>query len=243
MAACGLDITGSPADPSNDAGADATPNVGEASTDAPSDVVSVPDAAVDADADPPDLPTLELTTTTPGPELDLDVEGTGGWAHWGLNEDEDAFNRRDGFVDAITNFQLTVASGGTNLRTFKDNRTTIKWANGTPTASTNGTRHGIYSKDNQPTFTVPVKVTPQTTEVIVYAGLFRAKTRLVATLGDEDAAPTKTAEHDHEPGNADFRFAFAVHAVKDSALTIRWTMLSPYDSNNSNVTLVAVTIR
>lgn len=244
VAACGLEVTGSAGTP-GESSLD-PPATGDASpADAPAVDDIVEDSGIPADAAPdaPDVPMLDLVTTTPPANLDLDLEGTAGWAHWGLNEDKDAFNRRAGFLDAIPTFQLSVASGGMNLRTFKDNRTTIVWAQGSPTASTAGTRHGVYSKDNQPTFTLQVPVKPTTKELVIYAGLHRAKARLVATLGDGDDAPTKTEEHDVEPGNADFRFAFAHHAPSDTVLTVTWSLLEKYDNNNSNVTLVAATLR
>jgi hypothetical protein len=245
VAACGLDITGSPlsVDASTEPQAVDDASLPDASPVDDDVVVDGGDTGGDVVVDAPDLPTLSLKTTTPPADLDLDVEGTAGWAHWGLDEDKNAFNRRDGFLDAISNFQLSVAAGGTNLRTFKDNRTNIVWAHGTPTESTDGTRHGVYSKDNQPTFTLRATVKPTTTELALYGGLHRAKARLVATLGDEVDAPTQSADYDFEPDNADYRFALAHHVTKETVLTITWTLLSKYDNNNSNVTLVAATLR
>lgn len=246
-AACGLGITGAAPDDealAGDAGgagsdpADAAGAVdgGGSSRDADDQV----DAGPDADAD---VNSFTLTTTTPGPELDLDVEGTAGWAHWGFNANTNAFNQHASFVGAIPTFQVSVPSGGINLRTMSDNRTRITWAQGTPTAVSTGTLNGVYSRDDRVSFTLRVPLGPATSELALYAGLHRAKAEIVVTLGDGEGAPVRAATFDFEPGNADFRFAIAHRVVSDTELTIRWSMIEKHDSNNSNVTLIAATLR
>lgn len=245
--ACGLDVVGTvvdanvPADPE----ASEPPRVRDATVDdAPPPVADAEiDAASDVVVDAPLQTFLSLTTTTPPADLDLDVEGVLGWAHWGLDANKDAFNQRVGFIGAIPTFELTVPSGGINLRTFQDNRTTIRWAQGTPTQSTTGTKHGVYSKDTRPTFTLRVPVTSATNELVVYASLFKASASFSASLGEGDDAPTKTATFDEDGDNRDLRFAIGHHVEKDTMLVVRWSLVQKYDQNNSNVTLVAATLR
>ncbi|MBX3197459.1 MAG: hypothetical protein KF894_04825 [Labilithrix sp.] len=246
-AACGLGITG--AAPDGDAlagdagGADSSDAAGDVDAGGSSgDAEDQVDAAPDADADA-DVNSLTLTTTTPGSDLDLDIEGTAGWAHWGFNANTNAFNQHASFVGAIPTFQVSVPSGGINLRTMSDNRTRITWAQGTPTAVSTGTLNGVYSRDNRVTFTLRVPLSPATSELALYAGLHRAKAEIVVTLGDEEGAPVRAATFDFEPGNADFRFAIAHRVASDTMLTIRWSMIEKYDQGNSNVTLVAATLR
>ncbi|MBX3208962.1 MAG: hypothetical protein KF764_28275 [Labilithrix sp.] len=238
-AACGLGITGSASDEEAPSGAGTAPADASLNPDAG----AAPRDAADEPVDEPDVDALTLATTTPASTLDLDVEGPAGWAHWGLNANPNAYNQRSGFAGAIPTFQLTVATGAGNVRTMTDGRTTIRWTEGTPTATSSGTVNGVYSKDNGPTFTLRVPLTPKTRELVIYAGLHRAKAMFVATLGDGADAITRTETFDVPPGNADYRFALAHHVTKDTDLTIRWSLLEKYDMGNSNVTLIAATLR
>ncbi|MBN9159815.1 MAG: hypothetical protein BGO98_32640 [Myxococcales bacterium 68-20] len=245
--ACGLDVVGTVVDPGAPATPDSLepPNTPDATVDdaPPTGPDAEIDAGSDAVVDAPPQTFLSLTTTTPPADLDLDVEGVLGWAHWGLDANKDAFNQRVGFVGAIPTFQLTVQSGGINLRTFQDNRTTIRWAQGTPTQSTTGTKHGVYSKDNRPTFTLRVPVTSATNELVVYASLFKAAASFSVSLGEGDDAPTKTATFDEDGDNLDLRFAIGHHVEKDTMLVVRWSLDQKHDQGNSNVTLIAATLR
>lgn len=241
--ACGLGITGAASDV---ASSDAGPGGADlADSGLELDAGSVPADANDGVDDAPDAGVngLTLTTTTPGSELALDVEGTAGWAHWGLNANTNAYNQHAGFVGAIPTFQVAVPSGGINLRTMSDSRIKITWSQGTPTEESQGTLHGVYSRDSRVTFTLGVPLTPKTSELVLYAGLHRARAELVVTLGEGDDAIVRSATFDFASGNADYRFALAHHVTTDTPLTIRWTMLQKYDQGNSNVTLIAATLR
>ncbi len=245
VGACGLDVvgvssTGGP--PGNpDAMLDAARG-DDASSDpnARTDAAAGVDASSDAEAGPP-TPLLALSMTAPPADLDLEVEGTTAWIHWGrTKDDEDSMNEKASALGAIPTFSL---SGSTDLRTYEDNFTTFRWTNGAPVANESGTKNGVYSKTNNPKFTLRRKAgVTSAMRMVVYAGVFKATGRFTATLGTgPDPAPASIELDDMNKGYG--RFAIDYRALDaESELVITWELVKAYDRNNSNVTLAAATL-
>ena len=247
VGACGLDVVGVPSTGGPPADADvsfdaATPG-DDASTNPqpPADGAAGVDASSDGEAGPP-TPLLALSMTAPPPDLDLEVEGTTAWIHWGrTTNDEDSMNEKASAPGAIPTFSL---SGSTDLRTYEDNITTFRWTNGTPVASENGTKNGVYSKTNKPKFTLRRKAgVTSAMRMVVYAGVFKATGRFTVTLGAAPDAPTASMDLD-DTNKAYGRFAIDYRTPDaESELVIAWELVKAYDPNNSNVTLAAATLR
>ena len=244
VGACGLDVVGITSTEGPSLGSDGTGDdvSGDGSTTepSPSDDGGSPDAMREAEVDVPS-PLLTLSMGQPPPEVDLELEGTSAWIHWGRTKnDEDSLNEKASAPGAIPTFTLT---GSTDLRTYEDNFTTFRWTNGTPTASENGTKHGVYSKTDKPKFTLRRKVgTTSAMRMVVYAGVFKATGRFSASLGAGPVpAPVSTELDNTNKGYG--RFVVDYRALDpESELEITWELTNAYDPNNSNVTLAAATL-
>lgn len=192
------------------------------------------------------IASLSLATSTPAAMLDLNVEGTAGWVHWGRN-DEQTVNERADATGAIPTFTIANATAKVDLRTLGDNMTSFKWSGGTPKADEPGTTTGVYSKTGHPVFTLrrAVKTTTKM-RMVVYAGTYKALGRFTVRLGDKPGDPMSSADLESEgkPGDKNFGRIAIDYQSSDPAkeLIITWEMIEAHDTNNGNVTLCAATL-
>lgn len=243
-AACGFnglgsapdDGTGSP-QPSRgpDPGVSITPDGGGA--EGAADATLPIDATSDAVVIPPPL---SVTASAPPATLDLEVEGTLGWLHFGTTKnDEESFVEKATAIGLLPRFTVT---GSTDVRTYEDNVTTFTWTNGAGVATQSGTRNGVYSKTGFPIFHLTRTVGTSAQRWVVYAGVYKCKAKLTVKLGSGPADPTAVAMMDNtEKGYA--RYVIEHRAPADATpLTLTWELTFAYDPNNSNVTLAAQTL-
>ncbi|MBS2011354.1 MAG: hypothetical protein JST00_00470 [Deltaproteobacteria bacterium] len=237
--ACGFDGLGLA--PEATPVADAGPGPALAERDAsPADAGS--DAStIDATADAVVLPApLTLTSSAPPPTLDLEVEGTLGWIHFGTTtNNEDSFNEKASAKGLLPRFTVT---GSTDIRTYEDNFTVFRWTNGSGRATESGTRNGVYSKTGLPAFHLDRVVGTAPQRWVVYAGVFKCKALLTVQLGAGTGAPKATAVLDNA-SNGYARFVIDHRApAENTELKLTWELTTAYDPNNSNVTLAAQTL-
>lgn len=242
VAACGFNGVGSgPAEgpgapeprgpdtgnPSPDGGEDG----GDAGATLPIDATS--DAVVIA-------PPLLLTQSTPPATLDLEVEGTLGWLHFGTTKnDENSFVEKATGLGLLPRFTVT---GSTDVRTYEDNITTFTWTNGAGMTTQSGTRNGVYSKTGFPIFHLQRTVGTAAQRWIVYAGVYKCRAKLTVKLGNGPTDPTAVALMDStEKGSARYVIEHRAPGA-DTPLTLMWELTFAYDPNNSNVTLAAQTL-
>jgi hypothetical protein len=72
--------------------------------------------------------------------VNLTTEGTLDWEHWG----DSNLNRKAGVTPKLSRY--TIVGTGTVL-TYNDDPRSVSWADGTPTASGNNNRNGVYIRN------------------------------------------------------------------------------------------------
>ena len=147
---------------------------------------------------------LAGATALPSAAVDLTAEGTADWAHWGLSSPT-SFDHKAGVSQQISTY---VEIGTAIAQQFSDNFTAYSWADGTPTASTNGTRTGVFIQGlaNGFMLTAPAGNDPRTLKV--YVGLYGVQGKFQAYLSDFSAPAYTDASPKSVYGNA-----YAVYAI------------------------------
>lgn len=125
--------------------------------------------------------------TVPG-SVDLNVEGTADWKHWGRNIASDVNSRANG-GGQISNLTMI---GGATINRFTGNAakwTSHSWTNGTPLATGTSFPGGVYTAQNAGgyQFTVPAGNVQRTLKV--YLGASSSTSQVTATLSDNSASP------------------------------------------------------
>lgn len=169
--------------------------------------------------------------------VNLTIEGTLDWAHWGRTSPTD-FNRRADVAPQISNFTLI---GQGPILQFGDNFTGYSWTNGTPTARATRATSGIYvnSEGNGFEISVPADTTVKTLKV--YVGAYAAQMHFEASLSDA-SAPTyvdESFENASDGPNRAYVLSFAANSP-GQRLTVRYWVLS---GSGGNVTLQAAALR
>jgi hypothetical protein len=121
---------------------------------------------------------------SPPPGLvDLTLEGTSDWIHWGLAS-ANSLDRNATFPPLFT----TVTQLGTNsLQQLTDSPTLWLWANGSPTWNNAGSTSGIFVYGKTNGFELAIPATPQPQMLKVYTGLYGAQIGFRAHLSDFSA--------------------------------------------------------
>jgi len=175
----------------------------------------------------------------PTNRVNLSLEGTSDWAHWGLDS-ETSFDHKNGVAQQISDFTVL----GTNpVQRLSDNFTAYSWADGTPTPSATNSTTGVfvYGETNGFQIQAPADTTPRRLEV--YVGLYGARGNFQAYLSDFSAR----AYTDTTLTNV-FDNSYAVYTLDYSAasagqsLIVEFKSLTLYDFDFGNVTLQAATL-
>jgi hypothetical protein len=180
--------------------------------------------------------TLTGTQTTHPSNIDLTMEGTSDWAHWGLS-DASSFNHKNGVTQLINNY---TPIGTISPIRFANNMNSYSWSDGTPTTTSNTTT-GVYyyGIGNGFQITVPADTIQRTLKL--YVGLWAAGGRLEATLSDGSASPyINTSLLSGGADNGVFTLNYR-SPTNGQTLTVRWTVNSNTNALG-NVTLQAATL-
>ena len=181
---------------------------------------------------------LTMPTALPT-SVNLTVEGSRDWTHWGLATNN-IFNHKTGVIPQISDF-TKIGPGPTEV--YADNYTAFSWSDGTPTASANNATKGVYTTGLTSGFeiTVPADATSRTLKV--YVGLYGAQGNFQAWLSDY-SGPAYT---DVTLSNF-FGSAYGVYTLTYAAaspgqtLHVRYRSLKLFDQDFGNVTLQAATL-
>ncbi len=187
-----------------------------------------------------DKPTLAVTMTQPPAQVELEKEGSLGWIHWGDDEDAKAFDEKASMPGAIPTFE---AIGAKDLRTLGDNFTTFRWTNGAPNEADTANRTAVYALGQAPSFAMQHTVGVASFHLVVYAGVFRARGQLRATLTAPDGSLVSAEATLENKSKSDYaRFDIAAGAATLGAkLDVRWEMVGAADPD-SNITMAAATL-
>jgi len=183
--------------------------------------------------------TLSGSVATPPTTVNLTLEGTGDWTHWGLIS-SNSFDRKAGVPARIS--ALTVL-GNEPLQQYSNNYTSFSWTDGTPTPSVGATPTGVFVTGRQNGFalTAPADSTPR--RLKVYVGLYGAKGNFQAWLSDFSAmAFTDTSlENVWSDSYAVFTIDYTAASAGQS-LIVQYRSLDLYDLDYGNVTIQSATL-
>jgi hypothetical protein len=182
--------------------------------------------------------TLGALAATPPAEIDLTVEGTSDWAHWGLSS-VNSFDHKAGVVPQVSNF--APVTFGPAFR-FTDNQHGFTWYDGTPTVSATNTLTGVYITGLGDGFEFNVAAGTNLSTLNVYVGTFAARGKLTAFLSDKSTPAYFDAslENSGNGPNAVYTINFK-SASPGQTLTVRYTILSRTVASG-NVTLIAASL-
>jgi hypothetical protein len=175
----------------------------------------------------------------PPATLDLTVEGTADWAHWGLVS-SNSFDHKSGVAQKISD--ITVL-GTQAVQQYADNFTAYTWTDGTPTPSATNSTTGVFITGITNGFEIqaPADTTPR--RLKVYVGLYGAQGNFQAFLGDFSAPAYTDTSLNNVFGNS-----YAVYTLDYAAATagqnliVQYRSLTLYDQDFGNVTLQAATL-
>ena len=172
--------------------------------------------------------------------VDLTLEGTSDWAHWGAFN-ASSFNHRASGNSQISNFTLI----GTNaIARYDDNFTAFSWSDGTPLLSANGSTTGIYITGVTNGFEISAPADTNMRTLRIYTGLYGAQAKFEAFLTDFSGRAFTDTSLSNVFGNR-----FVVYKIDYAAaspgqrLIVRQTIANVYDFTFGNVTLQAATLQ
>lgn len=169
----------------------------------------------------------------------LTVNGTADWAHWGLNSSVDAFNRKAGVQQLISNYSSLLETSPS--ATLASGDRSYNWTGGTPTASASNVRTGLFTKELNNGFELTVPATSTQRTLRLYVGAFRATGTLSVALSDDSAVDYVASidnQSDESKKTVTIKFA---SAVEGSLLHISYKLTQQAQSNG-NITLEAATL-
>ena len=178
-------------------------------------------------------------TALPSAGVDLTVDGSSDWAHWGLSSPT-SFDHKAEVSQQISAF-TEIGTG--NVQQYSDNFTAYSWADGTPTANTNGTKTGVFIHGLTNGFLLNAPADRTTRTLKVYVGLYGAQGDFKAYLSDFSAPAYIDASLRSVYGNA-----YAVYTLNYTAaaagqmLIVKYTAETLFDADFCNVTLQAATL-
>jgi hypothetical protein len=167
----------------------------------------------------------------------LSTLGTIDWAHWGRTS-ATSYTHKAGVAPQISSVTLV---GGAVATRYNDHAVGFSWTGGTPTASTTGSRTGIFVEGVNAgfRFTVPADTTQR--RLRVYVGAWRAQGRMQAQLTDGSAPMYVDTSVSSGTTTATAIYTFLYRAAgPGQTLTITYTLNSA--ASPSNVTLQAATL-
>jgi hypothetical protein len=169
--------------------------------------------------------------------IDLTVEGTADWAHWGLTA-ASSFDHLSGVTSQISNYTQLGTSG---ILRQKQSPTSYSWSNGTPTVAGNATPTGVFSigVGNGFQLTLPADTNLRTLKL--YVGVWDAQGRLEVSLSDGSAPTMVDTSLINQTATSNAVYTLNYQAGSSGqTLTIKWTQNASFNSFG-NVTLQAAT--
>jgi len=187
-------------------------------------------------------PFLQLASVLSPAAVDLTVEGTSDWAHWGYASARDFDHKTSGNTQ-ISDF----SSVGVNVPTrYGDNLVTYRWSDGSgkngghDATPANGTTSGVLVLTGGFKITAPAD--PKVRRLRVYVGQYNAQGQLDVSLGDSSAPAVSDHAFTSSSGkavNVEYIITYAA-ATPGQTLEVRWTVLQ---ASFGNVTLQSATLQ
>ncbi|MEU4550697.1 hypothetical protein EV382_6199 [Micromonospora violae] len=189
-------------------------------------------------APPPARPgstALSLSRAEMPASVDLTAVGTRDWVHFGERDGRSTIRKRSGSGEIID-------GGGAGRRVGWDgNQEYVRWSDGTPERSANGTSNGVYTCGAGNGFSLAIAGSGAPRTVQVYAGIWMARGRLEARLSTGGPARVARLEDPYTSQSAQFTIRFTL--PKGARLLLNWTVEKVFTPHCGNVGLQAVTVR
>lgn len=167
--------------------------------------------------------------------VDLTAVGTRDWVHWGEHGGRSTNRKRSGSGEIID-------GGGAGSRVGWDgNQEYVRWSDGAPERSTNGSSNGVYTCGAGNGFRIAIAGSGEPRTVQLYGGIWMARGRLEARLSTGGPASTARLEDPYNSQSAQFTIRFTV--PKGARLLLNWTVEKVFTPHCGNVGLQAVTVR
>ncbi|MBQ1021719.1 hypothetical protein KBX71_28105 [Micromonospora sp. D93] len=183
----------------------------------------------------PDSPALSVSRGEMPAAVDLTAVGTKDWVHWGERGGRSTIRKRSGSGEIID-------GGGAGRRVGWDgNQEYVRWSDGTPERSTNGSSNGVYTCGAGNGFSLAIAGTGEPRTVQLYGGIWMARGRLEARLSTGGPASTARLEDPYTSQSAQFTIRFTV--PKGARLLLNWTVEKVFTTHCGNVGLQAVAVR
>jgi len=185
--------------------------------------------------------TLVGAQATAPATVNLTLQGSLDWAHWGLSTPTD-FDQKSGGANQISNFTQITGVVPNAVNQFGNAATAFWWNNGTPTASGSFTASGIWVAGLTNGFQFTVAADTTVKELKVYAGAWNAQVHFEARLSD-GSAPAYVDESFDDFGSG----GVAVYTVKFAANSAGQTLTikiysSALNHQSGNCTLLAASL-
>ncbi|MET8356313.1 hypothetical protein [Micromonospora sp. NPDC005171] len=197
-----------------------------------------PTPSTSAPAPPPAKPgslALSVSRGEMPAAVDLTAVGTRDWVHWGERGGRSTNRKRSGSGEIID-------GGGVGSRVGWDgNQEYVRWSDGTPERSRNGSSNGVYTCGAGNGFNLAVAGSGEPRTVQLYGGIWMARGRLEARLSTGGPARTARLEDPYTSQSAQFTIRFTL--PKGAKLLLKWTVEKVFTPHCGNVGLQAVTVR
>ena len=161
-----------------------------------------------------------MSSTSSAIDANLTSEGSLDWVHWG----DGSLIRKAGGGTQLSRY--TVVGSGPVNRYANDPRT-MRWTNGTPTASSSSNRNGVFITGVGNGFAIVAPADTTTRTLTVHVGGWASGGRLTAHLSDGsavdfvDTTPTATGQYD--------RNYTLTYSAGSSGQTLRVTWMAATD--------------
>ena len=184
---------------------------------------------------PETSPIGAITGERSTPTGTVSLTGATDWAHWGLLSSS-TVTRKAGIAPIIGGVTIV---GGDPASSYGDHPLTFTWSDGAPTP-TASTTTGIYVEGAGNGFRLTVPADTVRRRLTLYAGVWRAQGRLVASLSDGAAPDYVDTGLNNSIGPTPARYSIEYQAAAaNQSLTVTFTQAGPSDGN---VTLQAATL-
>jgi len=173
--------------------------------------------------------------------IDLTMDGTDDWAHWGLSSTA-SFDHKAGVPQQISNF-TTIGNNATQR--LEDYVTEFSWSDGTPTVSAAATRSGVFIHGATEGFRLTAPADTSFRTLKIYVGNYGTEGKFQAYLSDHsapaylDTSLQGLTVYDNAYTNytLDYRAASS-----GQELIVEFTSRTLFDADYGNVSLAAATL-
>ena len=172
-----------------------------------------------------------------GSVVDLTVEGTNDWVHWG-HVTQLSLNRKAGVAPQIGNFSR-IDAGPNEVFQFADNYNGYSWSDGTPLSNVTNTTTGVYIVGEGKGFQVTAPADTNLHTLKLYVGSYGSRGKMLAYLDDFTAPIPVDASLDNTANGPGVVYTFTYSAATPGrTLVVRFTTTEAHTSDG-NVTLQA----